>query len=59
MHDLESEVILGHAGSICALNDAFAADMLNSAELQLPALGHLRWWQRAAARMALWFKRML
>ena len=59
MHDLESEVILGHAGSISVLTDAFAADMLNSAELQLPALAHLRWWQRAAARMALWFKRML
>jgi hypothetical protein len=41
------------------LNDAFVADMANSVELQLPALGHLRWWQMAAARMALWFKRML
>ena len=59
VHDLESEVILGHAGSISVLTHAFAADMLNSAELQLPALAHLRWWQRAAARMALWFKRML
>ena len=59
MHDLESEVILSHAASISELTDAFVADMSHSAELQLPAMRHLRWWQRAAARVALWFKRML
>jgi phosphatidylserine/phosphatidylglycerophosphate/cardiolipin synthase-like enzyme len=59
VHDLESEVILSHADSISTLDDAFVGDMRNSTELQLPALGHLRWWQRAAARLALLFKRML
>ncbi len=59
MHDLESEVILSHATSISVLADAFVADMSASCELQLPALQHLFWWQRAAARVALWFKRML
>lgn len=59
VHDLECEVILSHAASISMLADAFVDDMAGSVELQLPALAHLRWWQRAAARVALWFKRML
>ncbi len=59
VHDLECEVMLSHPHSISVLADAFVADTLSSARLQLPALGHLRWWQRAAARMALWFKRMI
>jgi hypothetical protein len=59
VHDLECEVMLSHSHSISVLAEAFVADTLNSTQLQLPALAHLRWWQRAAARMALWFKRMI